>query len=144
MIAKRILILWYIRIIIVSAVLLVLLTGFFREHRAFLFLAFGFTIAASFMLFYLRYRSLGITLSHNRITLTYGALIRRELCLDFSGIEAIESLSTPLSRKLGLAHLVIYCRGRKLLTFPLDETAASILRKKLKPAKSEHYEKNNI
>ncbi len=144
MITKRILILWYIRVIFVSAILLVLLTGFLWKYHSLLFLAFGITLAASFLLFYLRYRSLDIVLSRNHITLTYGALIKRNLCLNLSNIEAIESLSTPLSEKLRLAHLVIYCRGKKLLTFPLDETAANILRKKLKSAKSDHYEENSI
>ena len=140
MISRKILALWYIRTIFVSVIILTAALCLLPAHTTLIFAVFCLCEALVIPLLYLEFRSLRIDLSPAALTISRGAIVKREIKINLVHIKSTESFITPLSKKLGLANLIIYLEGARLVTFPLNPADLSGLIEKITSVEASDFE----
>ncbi len=121
---KKVWILWGWRILTVN-ILLFPLADFFKDtfSAAFILLFFGDLLLI--ILLIIKYKSLRITLEGNLLTAKQGLFLHKTVCIKLNHACATREFSSPLSQKLSLCTLVIYCEGVGIVLSPLQKNFAS-------------------
>lgn len=87
------------------------------------------------VLMFCKYKNLHITLDENKLILKQGIILRKSICIVLNRTCAIKQISSPLSRKLNLCNLLIYCEGVRFLLPLTDKPFAADIQKHIKKAK---------
>lgn len=127
--SKNFLILWCLRLLLLSAVFIPLSLSV-PQPLSTLFIL-GSLELAGIALVFLRYRSFQLNLCDTAVHITCGLLIRKTTIVRIQGMCSVKTFSTPLCTRLGLENLVLYCEGVRFFLPPLDKEHTSLLQKQI-------------
>ncbi len=130
---KKIWILWGWRILAINILIYPM-----AEHLAEILPVPGVLLLTAdvFLLFFLfcKYKSMQICLEENTLTFAQGILLRRTVRIRLNQACATKRFSSPLSRKLNLCNLVIFCEGVRFLLPPISKSFAAEIQKHARKA----------
>ena len=125
--SKKVLVLWFGRLIIISAFMLFMLSlSELYFHGIYLLLSCIYL--SIIIILSLRYKFCSFHLNQNALVINSGLLIRKNQFIIHSEICAVRHIFTPLSFILGLANAVVYCEGVMILFPPLTKAQRLELR----------------
>ena len=136
--SSKVLILWGVGVFLLPLPVTPLLEKGF-DSKLVLWVVYLLVTSAVFCVFYIKYKTCVVKLTPSKLSLESGYFIRKHLHIKQRHILAATRVSTPLSQKLKLSTLVLYCEGSTFILPPLTEAFTKQIESKIQSSE-ENYE----
>ncbi len=121
---KKIMILYFARLLLVIFVTVPLLSLFSKSINSIALYGLSFlSYLVSGLCLFLRAKSFELVFTEDEMFFSKGVIVKSTVCVRFKNIRAIGRYYSPLERLLGLVSISLYTEGKSFLLFPAEAEA---------------------